>query len=203
MRKDKLLMVLFGLIISIFSFSASIFLFHKILDRMLLWQFESIILSVALRILLAITIFTILWRVIVGKLLTSVIHIIGIGYIMTLYAVVLFKSVGIRSINLNPFTIVADFSLVPFYILANFLLFIPVGIYLKYLLSKLKDQTICIYAILFAVLIEIIQYLFKLGVSDIVDVMMNGSGLATGIILYSVIGKKSRNRMQERNDTIG
>lgn len=70
----------------------------------------------------------------------------------------------------------------------NLMLFIPMGIYLKILLkNKLNIQIISI--IVISCMFEILQYVLKMGISDITDVIMNTIGGLIGIMMISLVYK--------------
>lgn len=90
----------------------------------------------------------------------------------------------IRSINLIPFKanpIVNGMRET----LINLLLFVPLGMYLKFIFKNNKFSSVSI-IILLTIGFEILQYILHIGVSDITDIIMNTLGGIIGIILISV-----------------
>ena len=67
----------------------------------------------------------------------------------------------------------------------NVVLFIPLGMYLKYLLKDRKFLSIVIISST-SLLFEILQYIFHIGVSDITDIIMNTIGGIIGMILMVI-----------------
>ncbi len=77
-------------------------------------------------------------------------------------------------------------------ILGNFLLFLPMGIYLPYLFKKVSNYKrflVVMFIILFA--IEVLQFVLKRGAFDIDDLILNLLGAVIGFGLWKVINKKS------------
>ena len=88
---------------------------------------------------------------------------------------------GIRRLNLIPFyfVFVPRFNLGE--MIENVLIFIPFGMYLK--IFGVKSKTAVISGFCFSFLLELCQYIFKLGTCDITDVMANTAGCATGVLI--------------------
>lgn len=179
--KELMKNILFISFLMIISFLSSVVLFYTLLDSILLWQFEGFLINISLRILLAIVIFQVLWGIIKKKIPKMFIWILGILYSIVLLGTILFKSPNIRSINLNPLTLVNDFIFIPFYIIANFLCFVPLGLFARYVLSNVNQKFLYIGGFALSLIFEILQYVFRLGVSDINDIIMNGAGFAFGV----------------------
>lgn len=66
----------------------------------------------------------------------------------------------------------------------NFILFIPLGFFLRFFISH-KKLTLLLYGMALSMLIELIQLIFHLGVCDIDDVILNSAGTFAGIALCS------------------
>ena len=102
----------------------------------------------------------------------------------------------IRSINLIPFyyhnEINSHFHFTE--VIENFLIFIPFGIYLK-MLNK-DNKIIIIYGFLFSLILEISQFIFKLGASDITDIITNTLGTTIGVLGYCLLEKIFKDKVQ-------
>ena len=100
----------------------------------------------------------------------------------------------IRSINLIPFyypnEVNSHFHFTE--VIENFLIFIPFGIYLK-MLNK-DNKIIIIYGFLFSLILEISQFIFKLGASDITDIITNTLGTTIGVLGYCLLEKIFKNK---------
>ena len=126
-------------------------------------------------------------------------------YLALLVWIILFKlqfSISdldkIRSINLIPFhydkEIGAAFHLTEG--LDNFLIFVPMGIYLQMLLpgTKLYVKFMLIAGTSF--LLETMQYILAVGRSDITDVLTNTAGGLLGLAVYSIAARLIGNRIK-------
>lgn len=75
-------------------------------------------------------------------------------------------------------------------IAGNFLLFVPVGFFLRVFIPR-KNFTLLLYGLALSVSIELTQLFFHAGVCDIDDVILNGLGTFAGIGLCCVVhGRK-------------
>lgn len=126
------------------------------------------------------------------KIMISISFII---YLLLLIWIIIFKfrlditSLNyIRSINLIPFKSNSTVNGMK-ETLINLLLFIPFGMYLKFIFKSnklLNIGFICFLSLIF----ESLQYLLHIGVSDITDIIMNTLGGIIGIILISICSNK-------------
>lgn len=103
-------------------------------------------------------------------------------------------------INLDSFRRI---NLIPFYysnevkyhfkeVIENILIFIPFGIYLK-ILNK-DNKKIILYGLLFSLILEISQFVFNVGATDITDLMTNTFGTVIGVFGYVLIEKIFKNK---------
>ena len=67
-------------------------------------------------------------------------------------------------------------------LLGNFLLFIPLS-FVFMLVCKTADRNTIFYAFLFSLSIELLQYLFKKGVADVDDIILNVAGAFVGMLV--------------------
>ena len=74
----------------------------------------------------------------------------------------------------------------------NFLLFLPLGFFLRYFFTKMPSSRIFLLAVFISIAIELLQLVFHAGVCDIDDVILNGIGALAGIYLYTSINKVLR-----------
>ncbi|MBE6904901.1 MAG: teicoplanin resistance protein VanZ [Ruminococcaceae bacterium] len=132
--------------------------------------------------------------------LTIVLFVI---YILVLTGIILFKlpfyseiSDGIRVINLIPFQGSFDENGVILLreIVYNILLFIPLGIYICMLKSEwpFVKKTLPIIGLTLA--LEVIQFIFAIGRTDITDIFNNTLGGIIGIGIYALLFKIFQNR---------
>lgn len=131
------------------------------------------------------------------------------AYLVVLIRIVLFKQVTLynlfaaigsmeRTISIIPFKSLLDMinnnisvTRILENILGNIAIFIPFGLLLP-IVQKDKSKKIILYGLITSALIEIIQYVFALGSSDIDDLMLNTLGTVIGYLLYKIIHKKAR-----------
>lgn len=122
-------------------------------------------------------------------------------YISILFAFLFLKTSSFQSINLIPFHTITDylsnggfFSLIN--VLGNIVLFIPLGIYLI-LFNHNKGIFInTLWSVFISVAVELLQYLFKVGATDIDDIILNGLGGFLGIIIYKILHKIFKNKVK-------
>ena len=123
--------------------------------------------------------------------------------IMIFYMIILFfllfhkKSTGtFQSVNMIPFRTISSYlfsgdiinqSFAISNLLGNIVIFIPMGIYLPLLIKRkpLLIHTIIISCI--NICVEIFQYIFAVGASDIDDVILNTIGGFIGILLFRIL----------------
>ena len=100
----------------------------------------------------------------------------------------------IRKINLIPFyyfnEVGFDFHFKE--VLDNLLIFIPFGIYLK-MLNK-DNKKIILYGFVFSLALEVCQFIFKLGATDITDLITNTLGTIVGVYIYVLLEKIFKNK---------
>ena len=117
---------------------------------------------------------------------------LNIGYwiVLLFYSYLLIDTVFFardarRSINLIPFDMIAEqgFTL---NVWGNILMFIPLGLYFADLMKKFRFWKVLGYIIGTSLGIEVMQYIFKRGASDIDDLLLNTAGGLIGIFIYLV-----------------
>ena len=75
-------------------------------------------------------------------------------------------------------------------IFGNIFLFIPFGFLLTYLYPKKCFIAVVSYGSLLSISIEIMQLVLRIGVCDIDDVLLNVTGVVTGVVLCRWINQK-------------
>lgn len=117
-------------------------------------------------------------------------------YITILFALLFMNRRSFSSINIVPFRSIisylsgGDIILHGFAlsnVLGNIVLFIPLGVYLTLLNRDKRLYKNALWIILISLSAEIIQYIFKIGASDIDDVILNGLGGFIGIAAYRTL----------------
>jgi len=120
----------------------------------------------------------------------------AVFYALILFALVFLKD-QIRAVNFVPFRFITDYfvdkrPLGMENIAGNILLFIPMGIFLSMKEKSCAQKMLLLIGS--SVCIEVLQFVFARGVSDIDDVILNSFGGLVGIIFYrlsSILGAKS------------
>ena len=106
-----------------------------------------------------------------------------------------------RALNLMPFyyedVVEGDFPI--FEALANLLVFLPFGIYLKIL--NCKNKKIILSGFLLSLVFETVQFVFELGKTDITDLITNTLGVIVGVLIYELLFKACK-RKEVLNKTL-
>lgn len=108
----------------------------------------------------------------------------GIVYFLSSMIFILFKTYGdgIDGVNLQWRAVFWNNNVET---LANILIFIPIG-WMLYLLLRSLWRTM-IAGLALVLLIELTQYVFRLGITDVVDVMTNMTGVLAGFLIFALI----------------
>ncbi len=140
---------------------------------------------------------------------TNLIKVLFGIYCILLVWIILFKlSISIKEIL--EIDKIRNINIIPFYysnevgfdfhfkeVVENILIFIPFGIYLK-MLNK-EDKKIIIYGFTLSVLLELSQFVFKLGATDITDLITNTLGTIIGVLGYCLLEKIFKNKEKINN----
>lgn len=97
------------------------------------------------------------------------------------------KPVDRYSINFNFLNLVTDFNYSKYsglLLIGNIAMYIPVGFCIQTLYFHMKFYYKSIVFIVFIYIVELIQYIFLLGVCDINDILLNYIGFILGIFVY-------------------
>lgn len=78
------------------------------------------------------------------------------------------------------------------WLILNVLLFIPYGILTLMIFRKAKRAKLFFYGVLTSAIIELIQYLSRLGCFDIDDLIHNGIGICVGCLLANLLQSRQR-----------
>lgn len=81
-----------------------------------------------------------------------------------------------------------------FEVLGNLIIFVPFGIYLNLLPTKLSYAKQVVLIATVSLVVELLQYIFSIGVTDITDLITNTLGGITGILLYLALKKCVANK---------
>ena len=83
-------------------------------------------------------------------------------------------------------------------VLENFLIFVPMGIYLQMLLPRTKLYVKFMLIAGTSFLLETMQYILAVGRSDITDVLTNTAGGLLGLAVYSIAARLIGNRIKSK-----
>ena len=119
------------------------------------------------------------------KILNIAFWIVLLFYAYLLIDTVFFARDARRSVNLVPFDMITDkgFTL---NVWGNILMFIPLGLYAVNFMKKFNFWRALWVVIGASLGIEVLQYIFKRGVSDIDDLLLNTMGGLIGILIYLI-----------------
>ncbi len=128
--------------------------------------------------------------------------IIFLIYLWLLSEILLFKVVPFEKILTTDREFVRRISLVPFdsiklyyangnfnifgllNVIGNIIIFVPLGIYME-LYCKKRNTIVTIFSI--SIVVELVQYIFGIGIMDIDDVLLNTIGGIVGVVCYKVL----------------
>lgn len=131
-------------------------------------------------------------------------------YILTLLWLVLFK------FSFDIFSVVLDYqsrnlNLVPFLgvsqsnvreMIDNFVVFIPFGLLLCVNFKKVSLWRKLAFVFIFSLGVEILQFIFAIGTTDVTDVITNTLGGFVGLVLYDLAKKYIDNKKLDQFITI-
>ncbi len=90
-------------------------------------------------------------------------------------------------VNLQPLVFMKGHQLLTYEVIGNFIMLLPLGIYLPLLYKRLKGfLPVTFVAMLVSVSIELMQLATSVRITDIDDVILNTSGAAVGYIGFAV-----------------
>lgn len=98
-----------------------------------------------------------------------------------------------RSLNLIPFgaSMMQNGGISLSEIVFNALFFVPLGMYLSFLNVAKKPWQGILVGFAVSIAFEAVQFAFKIGASDITDVIMNTLGTAIGVLIGIKLGSKA------------
>lgn len=117
-------------------------------------------------------------------------------YIIILFRILIFSRGAHSSINLVPFHSIMDYlsgsntvshRFAFINIFGNIILFVPLGIYLSLFKHGKRIGTNVLWILIISLLVEIAQYIFGIGASDIDDVILNSLGGLIGVVAYKAL----------------
>ena len=144
-----------------------------------------------------------------NKFFGAVLWGIFIGYVV-MVAVTLFGrgNMEYRNVNLIPFKSIAQgigyhdgirYHLVDMQAWGNVLIFAPMGLYIMILSKRASVPLGLLKLALLSLGAEVIQYVFKMGASDIDDIILNVLGGLLGVLAYLLLEKIFKTKEKVRS----
>ena len=137
----------------------------------------------------------------------NLIDVLFIIYCVLLVWIILFKLsftisdilnlIKPRTINFIPFYSSCEVKFHLKEVIENFIIFIPVGIYFK--MFNKSNRQVMLYGFIFSLVLEISQFVFGLGATDITDIITNTSGTILGVLGYLILVKLFKNKDKINN----
>lgn len=171
---------------------------YKFLDNVILSISMSSNIFVATRIILALALFIFIKFIINKKVNSKYIDLLFCLYFILILMLTLFKNDNgwTGNINLNPLEVFKDIKSSSnglILLVGNICMYIPIGIYIEYRFFNKKSTLKIGLFLIYIFLIELIQHIFKKGVFDIDDIILNLIGFLIGVFLVKGI-KKLKNK---------
>ncbi|MFC4653095.1 VanZ family protein [Lactococcus nasutitermitis] len=132
----------------------------------------------AITLLFAVNLYQVLMLKFYRKFLVSEMLI----YFVCTFLAIMFKSIGIRGINLNPLNFFSMYNQGFVVNVLNIIVFIPLGMYFYIKIKSMKKSLLIGLVIILGM--EVSQYIFKLGIFDIDDILTNLLGIYFGFIIF-------------------
>lgn len=119
-------------------------------------------------------------------------------YLVILFGLLFMKAHSISSINIVPFHSIGSYLFSDDKLLrtfafsnvaGNIILFVPLGVYLPLFIREKSILKNVLWIILMSAFAEILQFVFRVGASDVDDVILNGFGGFIGVIAYKILLK--------------
>jgi glycopeptide antibiotics resistance protein len=93
-----------------------------------------------------------------------------------------------KGVNLVPFWSIKMYSIFSYQVIGNFIMLLPLGIYLPLLYKKISGFFMVTFVcMLVSISIELMQLVTNFRITDIDDVILNTLGAGLGFIIYAVI----------------
>jgi Glycopeptide antibiotics resistance protein len=138
------------------------------------------------------------------KIISAIFWGMFISYLMLMLGIVFMRmGMNSNSINFIPFKSIAEginvydgirYRLIDDQVWGNVVIFVPAGIYLMVLNKKSSILNALLTIFLISIGIEIIQYAFRIGASDIDDIILNCLGGGLGILIYLLLEKSFKTK---------
>lgn len=114
-----------------------------------------------------------------------------------------FRSYEVSGISLAPFSVFVlaqEYPDVYIQMILNIVLFVPLGLSAPYILHNRAKHPITItvvFAVVLSLIIEILQYIFVCGYSEVDDIILNTLGAVIGTVSYVVFMLFTKNKVKQ------
>ena len=122
-----------------------------------------------------------------------IIYLIALYWVLLLKLGVRFSYVKKRSVNLVPFS---ELVILTAENILNVMIFIPLGIYAGILFRRWIFGKKLLFYLLLSLLVEGLQYIFRLGAFDVTDIVTNTLGGLIGLLLFNGLDKAFNNSIK-------
>lgn len=154
----------------------------------------SVVSNIGMRVFVALIFYIILISLLERRFRRIHIDILAVVYFAMVIALSFLRRTAVEaSINLNPLTIVEDFSRYfnhTFIILiGNLVVYFPLGVYVKYKLHWGTGKLALVFLV-YIVTVEVCQKVVARGICDISDVILNVLGFVIGVTTFDFFRRK-------------
>lgn len=140
---------------------------------------------ISIHVIVAVIFFIAVFQIAMNRYFIPLMKALPFIYIFVAFCSIMLKSRGVRGVNLNPLGIVAEFFESPATIFFNMLVLVPLGALFRVKGVTAKKSFIAALAIVLCC--EISQFVFSLGICDVVDMILNVFGFAFGYCLADFV----------------
>jgi len=127
-----------------------------------------------------------------------IIYLVALWWILVFKLGVRFSYMGNRSINLIPFSEFLILNGKPDLgeLIMNVVIFVPLGIYAGILFARWNFGKKVFLIFLISLMIEGLQFIFRVGAFDITDIITNALGGIIGLMIFNAIKKVFNNNLK-------
>jgi glycopeptide antibiotics resistance protein len=129
-----------------------------------------------------------------------IIYLIALLWILLFKLGVRFSYMGTRSVNLIPFNefFLSNIKIDRAEIILNVVVFVPLGIYAGVLFKKWTWGHKLFFFFLISLMLEGLQFIFRIGAFDITDIITNILGGIIGLLIFEAIEKLFNNSVKSQ-----
>ena len=126
-------------------------------------------------------------------ILLFIIYLIVIAWILLFKLGVHFSNMGKRNLNFIPFNgrLILNSENI-----SNIVIFVPLGLYAGILFERWSFGKKILFFLLLSFIVEALQYILRIGVSDVTDIITNTLGGVIGLLLFKAIDNAFNNSIR-------